>query len=196
MSRLLVAAALIVLTCTAHAGGNPDIRIYIDFGPPNYVHEITPELYTQFDAYVCLDQVGEGVRCASFRLTDLVADYPEVVATGHWTILMSGDLPICYDPWMLPGTTLCSYECYTSDEEPVLAGFATYFYLGGGSCCLQVLDNLDYPRWIVDCSEPGEVDHYCVLANGSINGGECPDGDCSPVPVHGETWGTIKSLYR
>ena len=194
MNRLL-ALGLVLLACSAHAGGNPDIRIYIDFDPPNYVHEIMPEQYTTFDAYVCLDQVGEGVTCASFRLPDLVEECPGVIATGSWTILMHGDLPICYYPWMYGGTFLCSYECCTAEEEPVLLGYATYFYLGG-SCCLHILDNVEYPRWVVDCRDPGEVDHYCVLANGSINGGECPAGDCSPVPVQGGTWGTIKSLYR
>ncbi len=49
---------------------------------------------------------------------------------------------------------------------------------------------------MVDCSDPGEVDYYCVLANGSIGGAACLDGDCVPVPVELWSWSTIKSLYR
>ena len=195
MNRFAIAGLVIALACVAHAGGNPDVRIYIDFDPPNYVHEITPEQYTSFDAYVCLDQIGEGVLCASFALSDLTEECPGVIAGGAWSILMHGDLPTNYYPWMYPGTFLCSDECRTAEEEPVLLGYATYFYMGG-SCCLHILDNVEYPKWVVDCGDPQEIDEYCVLAHGSIGGGECPEGDCQPVPVHGETWGTIKSLYR
>ena len=192
MNRLLVAGLVIMLTCTAHAGGNPDIRIYIDFDPPNYVHEIAPEPYTSFDAYVCLDQVDEGVTCVALGLTDLREEHASVIGADSWTALFPGDLAINW-PWCAMNP--CSTECMTDDEGPVLIGYATYFYLGG-SACLEILNHIDYPRWVVDCSTPAEVDYYCVLAHGSINGGECPDGDCSPVPVQSETWGTIKSLYR
>ncbi len=82
-----------------------------------------------------------------------------------------------------------------SEDEPVLVAVVTIFYLGGAGC-LEIRDHMEYPRWVVDCSEPGEVDQYCVLAHGSIGGYPCPVGDCQPVPVEGETWGTIKSLYR
>ncbi len=82
-----------------------------------------------------------------------------------------------------------------SEDEPILVAVMAFFYLGG-SACLEIRDHLEYPRWVVDCGEPGEVDQYCVLAHGSIGGAACPDGDCSPVPVESETWGTIKSLYR
>ena len=90
---------------------------------------------------------------------------------------------------------MASSECMLSEDEPVLVAVVTFFYLGG-SGCLEIRDHEEYPRWVVDCSEPGEVDQYCVLAHGSIGGSPCPDGGCQPAPVQGETWGTIKSLYR
>ena len=184
-----------VLVSSAHAGSNPDVRIYIDYAPPNYVHDIAPDLYTSFNAYVCLDQVEGGVICISFRVTDLMAEHPGVVGSQSWTQLFPGDLPI-YWPWW--GTTICSTECMKQDDGPVLVGYLTYFYVGynSPSACIEILDHQDYPRWVVDCSDPGEVDYYCVLAHGSINGGVCPQGDCSQVPVQGETWSTIKSMYR
>lgn len=69
------------------------------------------------------------------------------------------------------------------------------FYLGG-ACHLEILDHGDYPRWVVDCSDPGEVDQYCVYMNGGIGGAIAPDGDCEPTPVQGASWGAIKALYR
>lgn len=82
-----------------------------------------------------------------------------------------------------------------SEDEPILVAAVTFFYLSG-SGCLEIRDHWDYPRWVVDCGEPGEVDEYCVLAHGSVGGYVCPQGDCGPVPVQGGTWGMIKSLYR
>ena len=84
MSRLLVVVALVSLACSAHAGGNPDVRIYIDFDPPNYVHEIEPAPYTTIDAYVCLDEIGEGLTAVSFMLSYPPIDCPGVVATAAW----------------------------------------------------------------------------------------------------------------
>ena len=195
MKWLLVAGLIVLLVSTAHAGSNPDVRIYIDFDPPNYVHGVAPEPYEMFDAYVCMDQVGGGVMTVSFRVTDLMLEYPGMVGTQSWTQLFPGQLPICW-PWSDWGSTIYSEECMTEEEGPVLVGYLSYFYLGYGSGCLEILDHADYPRWVVDCGEPGEVDLYCVLAHGSINGGACPDGDCPAVPVADGTWGTIKSMYR
>ena len=192
MNRLLVAGLVVVLSCTAHAGGNPDIRAYFDFDPPNYVHEIHPAPYATVDAYLCLDHVGEGVTSVCFRMEDPVEACPGTAATAAWTKLFPGGF-IPMTPWDGAGVTVPSSECMTSD--PVIAGYVTIFYLGG-SCCLEILDHGVYPRWVVDCGDPGDVDSYCVLAHGSIGGAGCPEGDCSPVRVEGETWGTIKSLYR
>lgn len=84
MSRLLVAAALVAVACSAYAGGNPDVRIYIDFDPPNYVHAIEAQLYTTIEAYVCLDNVGEGVTSVSFAMNDPSSDCPGVVVAPSW----------------------------------------------------------------------------------------------------------------
>ncbi len=194
MNRLLVTALVVFVACTAHAGGNPDARIYIDFDPPNYVHAFQPELYTMVNAYVCLDQIGSGMESIAFRLNDLQADYPGMCGTLSFTVLLPGLHPITNIPWWDPGVTLTSAECMT--DEPVVIGCTIFFYLGG-SGCLKLRDHLEYPRWVVDCSEPyGEVDQYCVLAHGTIGDATCPEGDCAPVPVEHQTWGTIKSLYR
>ena len=84
-------------------------------------------------------------------------------------------------------------DCYAS--EPLVIGYVTLFYLGG-QCHIEILDHLEYPRWVVDCSDPGEIDEYCVYMNGSIGGASLPQGDCDGTPVQAASWGAIKSLYR
>ena len=194
MNRLLVLGLVVLLASSAHAGGNPDIRIYIDFDPPDYVHAVQPAQYTTVSAYVCLDQLGEGVKSIAFRTNDLEDDYPGVCAAANFVVLLPGLHGITNIPWWDPGVALTSSECMT--EEPVLIGRLDFFYLGG-SACLEIRDHLEFPRWVVDCAEPvGEVDTYCVLAHGVIGDATCAEGDCVPVPVEEGSWGTIKSLYR
>jgi hypothetical protein len=66
-----------------------------------------------------------------------------------------------------------------------------------GDCCVNILDDPAFPRWVVDCTLPnGLVDFYCVLENGTIGAADCLEGDCDIVPVEDATWGGIKALYR
>jgi hypothetical protein len=182
---------LLLVACLAYAGGNPGIRAYFDFDPPTYAHAAYPAAYTTVNAYLCVDNVQQGITTFSFRMDDPVDANPGVLATASWTQLLPGGLVPMY-PWPY-GLTVASTECNESD--PTVIGVVSCFYLGG-EACLEILDHPDYPRWVVDCSEPGEIDTYCVLAHGSVGGGSCPDGDCPSVPVESESWGTIKSLYR
>ena len=77
----------------------------------------------------------------------------------------------------------------------MVVGCVSLFYLGG-ACHLEILDHGDYPRWVLDCGDPGEVDEYCVYKNAAIGGAEVPPGDCESTPVHAGSWGAIKSMYR
>jgi hypothetical protein len=194
MTRLLMCLLVLAIASSALAGSNPGVRIYIDFDPPNYVHELYPAQYTTVSAYVCLDNVSTGVTGVCFRMEDPTAACPGVCATSAWVPYWPH--PISYpDPWEPPeGAFVSSTECIEADEV-VIVGRILVFYLGG-SCCLELLDYLEYPRWVLDCADPVGIDQYCVLAHGSIGGAECPDGDCIPVPVEQSTWGAMKSLYR
>ncbi len=107
--------------------------------------------------------------------------------------LLPGQLPIW---WTLGGMTLQSDSCVGGGGDPLLVAYLEIFPFPGASACIEVRDHGGYPRWIVDCSEPGGVDQYCVLAQGSIGGAMCADGDCVQVPVEARSWSTIKSLYR
>ncbi len=194
MNRLLAVGLTVALACSANAGGNPNVRVYIDFDPPNYVHETTPEPYATVEAYVCMDHLDSGMTTISFRVTDFGAEFPGVFAPPGWVTLLPGDLPIGWAPWEPGGAIVVSSECM-GEEEPVLVGYVTLFYLGGAAY-VQILDHPDYPRWVVDCSVPGEFDLYCVYRNGSIGGAVAPAGDCGATPSEGGSWGTIKSMYR
>ncbi len=183
----------IALVVPVSGGENPHVRAYLDFDPPNYVHAAELELYTTTYLYLCLDNAEQGVSSLSFRLSDFTEEYPGVFAPPGWgEVLWPSDLPTC-GPFM--GMTISPHECQLGvPENPAYR--LSLFYLGG-SCCIQLLDHDDWPRWVVDCGEPyGEVDLYCVLAHASVGGAECPEGDCVPVPVENATWATIKGLYR
>jgi hypothetical protein len=195
MKQLLIVCMVLAAAMTATAGLNPDIDAYISFDPAGDpgVNTIMPTAFTTVDAYLCLNQVGAGMTTISFRLNNALVDCAGVMATQSFVNLMPGNLMIG-DPFDDVGATIASTECMTMD--PVIVGYGTYFYLGG-DCCIQILDHADYPRWIVDCQEPGQVDYYCLRGHGSIAAGVCPDGEeCDIVPVENETWGGIKALYR
>jgi hypothetical protein len=88
MVRAVIAVSILAAASAAWSGGNPDVRIYIDFDPPNYVHECTPEPYQTFNAYVCLDQLDSGMIAVSFRLNDVMVDCPGVFAPPQWVPLL------------------------------------------------------------------------------------------------------------
>ena len=192
MRRLLVCLAVLAWASASVAGGNPEVRAYIDFDPPNYAHAVTPEPFETVSAYVCLDQIGEGITSVSLRIDNPLESCPGCFATAGWVKLLPGGFGGA-PPWSPYGYTIQADQCMT--DAVTLVGRIEMFYLGG-QCCIQLLDHPDYPRWVVDCGDPGEVDSYCVLAHGSVGGADCPDGDCEPVPVEPATWSAVKALYR
>ena len=60
MRQCAVPLLVCFLFSVAIAGQNPDVRIYLDFDPPNGVTRIDPEPYSLFDVYVVLDCFGAG----------------------------------------------------------------------------------------------------------------------------------------
>jgi hypothetical protein len=195
MKNLLAILVIAALATTAMAGDNPQVYAYISFDPAGAedVNAVMPAQYTTVNAYVCLGCVN-GMTTLSFRLNNALAECPGVMATEQFTNLLPGNLGIG-DAFTAPGLTVASTECMTMD--PVIVGYASYFYLGG-ACCIQIVDHADYPRWVVDCNEPGLVDFYCLKGHGSVGGAVCPSGEDCPCgsPVEDATWGGIKSLYR
>lgn len=93
MIRLLALGLVLFLVSSAQAGGNPGARIYIDFDPPNYVHSISPEPYSAVEAYICVDNLGAGLTCVSFALTDLEVEHPGMCVAPSFIRLLPGSLP-------------------------------------------------------------------------------------------------------
>jgi hypothetical protein len=196
MKQLLIAGLVLMVAATAFAGDNPQVYAYISFdaaGDPA-ANTVAPAPYTTVDAYFCLGCVEGGMTTVSFLLNNAVASCPGVMATQQFVNLMPGGLAIG-DAFVAPGITIASTECMLMD--PVIVGYGSYFYLGG-DCVIEILDHAQYPRWVVDCNEPGQVDYYCVAGNGSIGAGVATPGEDCPCdsPVEDATWGGIKALYR
>ena len=194
--RLFVALLMVAaMAAPAFAGDNPQVYAYITFDPAGLeLPAVTPDAFTTVDAYLCLGCIDGGMTTVSFMLNNALADCPGVMATQSFVNLMPGNLAI--GDAFTTGVTIASTECMTMD--PVIVGYGTYFYLGG-ACCIEIVDHAEYPRWVVDCQEPGVVDYYCLAGHGSVGDAVCPDGEecpCGGSPVEDATWGGIKSLYR
>ena len=197
MKQILAMCLVLVFAVTASAGLNPQVNGYITFDPAGdpLMNAVAPAPYTTVNAYFALGCVEGGMTVVSFLLNSAMADCPGVIATQSFVNLMPGGLAIG-DAFTAPGITIASTECMTMD--PVIVGYGTYFYLGG-ACSIELLDHVDYPRWVVDCQEPGVVDFYCLAGHGSVGGAVSPEPEvcpCGGVPVEDATWGGIKALYR
>jgi hypothetical protein len=195
MRNLLAILTVVALAVTATAGMNPQVNAYISFDPAGdpLVNAVAPAAFTTVSAYVTLGCVEGGMTTISFMINDVTAQCPGVMATKAFVNLLPGNLAI--GDAFVGGITLASTECMAMD--PVVVGRVDCFYLGG-ACCIQILDHADYPRWVVDCQDPGVVDYYCLAGHGSVGGAVCPDGEVCPCgsPVEDATWGGIKALYR
>jgi hypothetical protein len=215
MKYVLIALAVAAMCVPAFAGYNPSAKVFVhieaDASPDavdnfTVVNEIpTPTAFTSYYAYIGLTEIGlidgspppadNGFTTVSFLINDIMSQYPGVVGTQSFVNLLPGNLGI--GDAFVNGITIASTECMLAPFQYI--GYVQVFYLtAGGACTIEVLDHVDYPRWVVDCQEPGLVDFYCVWKNGAL-GMAAPTGDSSceaDTPVEDATWGAIKALYR
>jgi len=207
MKYLLLTLAIAALAVPAFGqeGNNTTVKIFMHFTEDasptvatdnaTVVNEIaTPTAFTTYRGYVGLTDLTTGFTVVSFRLTNATVDCPGVFAPPSFVNLMPGNLAIG-DPFDATGVTIASTECLTAPFQMI--GYASLFYLGG-ACAIDILDHADYPRWVVDCQEPGVVNYYCVWLNGGF-GTTANAGDAmceANTPVEDATWGGIKALYR
>jgi hypothetical protein len=198
LRHILIALLFVCLAATAQAGDNPAVYAYISFSPDGAEADsiATPAPYTTVNAYVCIAWVQGGMTTISFAINNLLAQCPGVMATQAFTNLMPGNLAIG-DPFV-GGVTIASTECMT--DWVVVIGSVDCFYLGG-DCCIEILDHAEYPRWVVDCNDPGLIDYYCLKNHGRVQGTGPPtcvttlDWPCES-PIANSTWGEIKALYQ
>jgi hypothetical protein len=218
MKYVLVALMVAALAASASAQGyNPSAKMFVhieaDAVPDvtdaaGVVNEIaSPTNNTLYYAYLGFTELGmddgsappeeNGFTTVSFLINDLVAGYPGDVATQSFVNLLPGNLGIG-DAFVSPGLTIASTECMLAPFQ--LIGYVQFFFLGAatGTCTIEILEHGDYPRWLVDCQDPGVVDFFCVWKNGAL-GTTAPAGDVgceANTPVEDLTWSSIKALYR
>lgn len=191
MARIAIALLLLcVLSTTAFA--NPIIGewFYVDFDPPNYDHAITPAPYTTAEGYLVLNLEyawPQEVSAVSFRV-DIVPwpDTEPSFETLHQLSIAEGD-------WR-EGVTIGFGECIDVSQPVPIARFS-FLYTGGAHDVL-ILDHPEYPRWLLDCSDPPQISAYCVYTNGAVGKQNYVWGDCAVNPVEERSWGSIKSIYR
>lgn len=185
--------------------GDPDFMMYVDFsGDAQSFYDvesrIDPTPFTTVRAYIGVSRLGsgpDGLTVVSFRLNNLIAGCPGIVATQSFTNLLPGNLAIG-DPFGATGVTIASTQCMSLSYTGVLyVGHADFFYLGG-ACDVLILDHAEYPRWVVDCETPGEASPYCVWSHGGIAKNPVSgDQGCYPnTAVEPKSWGAIKAMYR
>ena len=192
--RTMLAILMVAALCVpAFAGGNPNVKAYVSFdqtGAGGLVHDYTMTQYVGFNAYFCFTDLDMGLTTVVFRINNPQVECPGLFASQSFTNLM--DI-IVGDPYT--GMSLASSTCRVGPTEVV--GYLNLFPIAVGDCCVEILDDPSFPRWVVDCTQPNAlVDFYCVLENGTIGAGlDCLPGDCGS-PVEDSTWGGIKALYR
>lgn len=172
MRHLLLAVLVLAVACTAFGvGENPRVGAYISFdqtGAGGLIHEYQATPYVPFRAYVCFSQVDGGITAVSFALTDVMAELPGAFVYVVFVNLLPDGVGACHT-----GITLTSPECMAGQLVVVgylelLPAVVSYDY------CIELLDHPDYPRRVVDCQDPGQVNYYQIFSHGAINGAYCP----------------------
>ena len=189
MKRLLVVGMVLAIASLAVAGGNPNVDCYVSFdqtGAGGLVHQYDITQYVGFNAYFCFSDLDMGLTVVSFMINSLEAECPGLFSIQSFTNLL--DIMVG-DPYT--GMSLASTTCRPGDI--VVVGYLFLFPIAVGDCCVLILDDPDFPHWVVDCDSPnGGVDYYTVIGHGTIGDAYCPH----IVPVEDSSWGSIKSMYR
>ena len=63
-------------------GTNPEVTIYLSFDPtgaPVHERDTSGDIYHMVDVYVCLGNVEGGAAGVTFRLSNLMEEYPGLV---------------------------------------------------------------------------------------------------------------------
>jgi len=162
--------------------------IFIDFSGDAAAYDqvqsrVDPPLYTTVSAYVGLAGAFDGFTVVSFAIE---VGPPGVFAPPSFANLLPGDLAI--GSWD-SGITLASPECVGESGELVYLARLDLFYIGGEGHIL-ITDHPEFPRWVIDCAEPGEMHEYSVGNHGGVW------KDPASTPVRAMTWGSIKAMFR
>lgn len=195
-TAMLMVFLFVLFSIPAQAGQNPDIQIYLDADPPNFIHEVTPEPSAAFDVYVCLTCFGPdgGTRGTAFLLTRTFGGF-KLSQTSMMGGLDFGDAET--DPgWTIAAGADCVYP---DAADVVVVGVIQYLYTGPTGT-LDIHPHGDVEpgtgREVLDCDFAS--DFYCIRANLGVGGPPNPgeECECPSTPVNETTWGRLKAMYR
>jgi hypothetical protein len=186
--------ALLLVVQVAMAGENPNVRIHLDFDPPNGATRIDPDPGDEFDVYVVLDCFGD---VGGFTGLDVCIERTfggSVVTLG--SLVGSMQMGHVENPtigWMLATDVGCLHP---GPDGLLVVGRVTYEYEGPPGW-LRVTRPQSDGGVVGDCDV--ELDHFCVSGNAGV-GMSAPPPEagclCGASPVLGDTWGAVKALYR
>jgi hypothetical protein len=184
---------VLLVAAPAFAGQNPDVRIYLDFDPPNGVSRIDPVADSTFDVYIVLDHLGAGggVRGVApvFERTFGGTLLSQTNLLGGMDFYSVDDT---YGGWVHLSGTDCAHP---SANGLLVTGFVTYLYNGTPGYMRIQRPEVD-PGMVVDCDFA--ADYFCVAGNAGV-GMDAPSGEpgCGGAsPVESVSWSSIKALYR
>jgi len=169
---------------------NSDAQMWVSFDwGCNLECVVWPDPGELIQSNVVLDNAGVGMSSIAFRLS---------LTSGMSTApvfenLLPGGLSV--GEWDT-GIVLYTEQCVA--DMPIPVARLSFTYTGSpGDILIQ--DHPEFPRWVVDCSETGEVDYYCVESHGGVGRepepGDCPETIVDPIdqPV---SWGMLKRLFK
>ncbi len=164
MKRMLIVLVALTLAAVAGAGQNPNVRLYIDFDPPNYVHQLrAPALGDTIRLYVVADSLGSspghGLWGAAFQVArDFGGTY-----LGAVNLLDPDTAPIG-DPESAAGIALASGgNCVQGSVVPI----AEISYLYGGELgTISLLPHSSDGAATADCNN--DLDAWSMYTGGSI----------------------------
>ena len=194
MRRFVILLVALLLAHAAVADQNPDIRVYLDFDPPNEVNRIDPEPGTIFDVYVVLDCFGPGGGTRGLSLAfERTFDGYVLDQTSLLGGVEVGDVEDPYIGWAYVAGADCVYP---GAGGLVVTGYVTYYYAGEPGH-IRVLRTEFEQGLTLDCNV--DVDYYCIAGHAGV-GMDAPPGEsgcvCGGSPVEEGSWSTIKALYR
>jgi hypothetical protein len=189
-TAMLVVVLVALLTIPAAAGQNPNIQIYLDVDPPNFVNEVYPDPSATFDVYVCVTCFGPdgGTRGTAFLLTRTFEGF-KLSQTNLLGGLDFGDAE--GDGWTMAAGADCVYPDLAG---VVCVGVIQYLYMAPGT--LDIGPHPGTGREVLDCDF--QSDFYCIRGHLGVGAAANPgeDCDCPSSPVNEMTWGRLKAMYR
>lgn len=187
MSRVVLAAlAMLVVAVPALAGQNPDVHIFVDFDPPNYVHRIDSPT-NPFDTYLCIDTFGPsgGVRQVSVLWQ---TDGFGMAFAADYSMFHAGTQVIGAPDNVVDGWVIAAPDCVFPDGTGIVVVAKVPYFMTAGTGTITLLPNPVDDRLVTDCNFAADVWHES--SNGGIN------TDPPQTPVEAASWGSIKALYR